>query len=136
MTHLIPRSGGLESRAVAVLNARRKHGHGGIWGVGHEADVVRGLVLLGRLLLGVEKVGGVDGHLGELRNVLLWTQHVGGRTDVHDDSRGVAGGEDGRKKRGRGGHGASTGSVQGALGAGAEEAAGDGDREPSRRGRS
>lgn len=98
--------------------------------------MVRGLLLLVGLLVGGKKVGGVDGHLSELGNVLLWTQHVGGGTDVHDDSRGVAGGEDGRKKRERGGHGASTGSVQGALGAKAGETAGDGDRESRRGGRS
>ena len=96
LTHLIPRCGGLEGlAAVVVLNARCEHGHGGVWSVGHEADVVWGLLLLGGLLLGGKKVGGIDGYLSELRNVLLWTQNVGGRTNVHDSWRGVGRGERG-----------------------------------------
>lgn len=102
LTHLVPRCGGLEGRVVVVLDAGREHSRRGIWSVGHEADVVLGLLLLGRLLLGGVKVGGVDGHLGELGDVLLWTQHVGGMTDVHGDWRGD--GTRGRraKKAGRG----------------------------------
>lgn len=103
----------MEVSIVAVL---REHGHGGIWSVGHEADVVRRLLLLGRLLLGGEEVRGIHGHLGELGYVLLLTQHVGGRTDVHNESRGV--GERGMRtkkagnKRARGEHGASAGRAR------------------------
>lgn len=78
VTHLVPRCGGLEGGAAVVLNAGRKHSHGGVWRVRHEADVVCGLLLLllllllgGGLLLGGEEVGRVDGDLGELRDVLL-----------------------------------------------------------------
>lgn len=102
LMHMVPRCGGLESRVVVVLDTGREHGHGGIWSVGHEADVVCGLLLLGRLLLGGEKVGGIDGHLGELGDVLLWTQHVGGTTNVHSDWRGGGRGRRGAKKGGRG----------------------------------
>ena len=47
---------------------------------------------------------------------------------------GSRGGEDGRKKRGRGGHGAGTGPVQRALGATAGETTGDGGQRERRGG--
>ena len=90
--------------------------------------MVRGLLLLGRLLLGGEKVGGVDGHLGELGDVLLWAQHVGRGSDVHHGSRGVVGrarrAEKAARRRARGGHGASAGRARGSRG----ETAGGGRR--------
>lgn len=122
LTHLIPRLGSLESRVVVVLDAGREHGHGGIWTVGHEADVIRGLLLLWGLLRG-KKVRGIHGHLGKLGYVLRWT-HVVGRTDVqvHGHSWGVAR----RGKKRGGGHGAGTERAQGALGRAAGETARNG----------